>query len=68
MPDDARTPDPSALDAAAERTLPTVLGTLLGGLALAALGGLTGVISLGIAAIVVGAIVAVGAGFALLTL
>jgi hypothetical protein len=59
---------PAPPRSAAERALPTVLGTILGGLALAALGGLTGVLSLGFAAVIVGAAAAVGAGYALLQL
>jgi uncharacterized protein HemX len=43
------------------RAAPVVLGTVLGGLALAALGGLTGAISLGFAPVVVGILVAAGA-------
>lgn len=61
------TPEPTGRSAA-ERALPSVLGTILGGLALAALGGLTGVLSLGFAAVIVGLLAAGGAGFALLQL
>jgi hypothetical protein len=55
-------PDPLA------RAAPIVLGTILGGLALAALGGLTGTISLGITAVVVGLVAAGGAIYGLVRL
>ncbi|MBB4661576.1 hypothetical protein [Conexibacter arvalis] len=54
-----------AVRAAADRWAGHVLATLLGGLALAALGGLTGVVSLSLPAVVVGLLAAGGAAFAL---
>lgn len=50
------------------RALPIVLGTILGGLTLAALGGLTGTISLGLTAVVVGIAAACGAVYGLVRL
>lgn len=50
------------------RALPIVLGTILGGLALAALGGLTGTVSLGLTAVVVGIVAAGGAVYGLVKL
>lgn len=53
---------------AVERALPVVLGTVLGGLALAALGGLTGVVSLNAAAVVLGLAAAAGTAVGLVRL
>lgn len=59
---------PASPPSATERALPPVLGTLLGGLLLAALGGLTGVLSLGFAAVVAGLVVGGGAAYGLVQL
>ncbi|WP_041731066.1 hypothetical protein [Conexibacter woesei] len=59
---------PVSAPSAVERALPPVLGTLLGGLLLAALGGLTGVLSLGFAAVAAGLVVGGGAAYGLIQL